>query len=76
MRTGYSNFLWPEHSIDYLCIIKSAERFGLHRWDDEGQGALRQICTCAQVSILESQPQFKVLSHCEFGGVPVKASFW
>lgn len=58
-----------------LLIIKSAERFGVHRWDvlyDDGQSALWQTCLCAKVLILGSQPQVKVLAHCEFGSVLIK----
>lgn len=75
MRTGHSSFLQPEHSVD-LYVIKSAGRFGQHCWDvlySEGQSALHQTCTCAKVSILESQPQVKVISHCECGSVLIKA---
>lgn len=68
-------FFQPEHLID-VCIIKSAERFGVHCWEvlyDEGQSALCQACLCAKASILGSQHQAKVLSHCEFGIVLIKA---
>jgi len=78
MRTGRSDFLQPEHLID-LYVIKSAERFGLHCWEvlyDEGQSALRQTSTCAEVLLLESQPWVKVLSHCEFGSVHIKGIFF
>lgn len=74
MRTGQTDFLQPVHLID-LCIMKSAERFGLHCWDvlpGEGQSALHQTCACAEVSVLESQPQIKVLFHDEFGSILIE----
>lgn len=49
-------FFQPEDLID-VCIIKSAQRFGVHCWEvlyDEGQIALCQACLCAKVSILGS----------------------
>lgn len=50
---------------DLDCIV------GMH--DMMKDSVLRQTCTCAKVSILESQPQVKVLFHYEFGSVLTKA---